>query len=279
MSEAKTTDTTKALTDAEKKAFATHCRTITNHEKSKFKAGEALDYISDGMLYRETHKTFEAFVLDKFDMGRHLAYRLIHASRTVRILSEAGFTELPTVESQCRPFSGLILDAEKPENDVDKLIELWESILAAKKERKAKKVTAALINDVLNPKKKTEDKKDTKDDKESATGEEGESTTEETTGKGEAGSKSARELELEAELRAVKLKLEMKTKQLDTANDMIRAMKKGNRNKFEGSPLWREFMTAGYKAMSKKHHPDKPEGDEATMKRVNDLWTELQKTL
>jgi hypothetical protein len=46
--------------------------------------GEALTKIRDGKLYRETHKTFEAFTLERFGLARSSAYEYIDAAAEAR---------------------------------------------------------------------------------------------------------------------------------------------------------------------------------------------------
>lgn len=52
--------------------------------------GNDLRVIRDSKLYRETHKTFEAFVKDEFNLERPTAYRFIEAAEVDENLSPIG---------------------------------------------------------------------------------------------------------------------------------------------------------------------------------------------
>lgn len=71
-----------------------------------YEVGKALDEIHDKKLYRETHKTFEAYCRDKWDMARPTAYQFINAAQVMENLSAIG-RQIPTKERQVRPLTGL----------------------------------------------------------------------------------------------------------------------------------------------------------------------------
>ncbi|HYG34935.1 MAG TPA: hypothetical protein VEC99_09135 [Clostridia bacterium] len=66
------------------------------------KVGLALAEIRDRKLYRETHRTFDAYCIERFDMRRAHAYRLITESSVVNELSPIGDIPKPWNEAQAR---------------------------------------------------------------------------------------------------------------------------------------------------------------------------------
>ncbi len=77
-------------------------------------AGDALKRLRDRKLYRETHKTFESYVKERFDFSRSAAYYLIDASEVVNNLKCQQIVDknistkvLPSKESHCRPLAKL----------------------------------------------------------------------------------------------------------------------------------------------------------------------------
>lgn len=78
---------------------------IEKNLKAFYEVGTALMKIRDGRLYRETHKTFEAYCKEKWGFYRDQADRLISASKTVENLTPIGVK--PTHESQIRPLARL----------------------------------------------------------------------------------------------------------------------------------------------------------------------------
>ncbi|MHB8521892.1 MAG: hypothetical protein ACYDH9_14180 [Limisphaerales bacterium] len=69
--------------------------------------GAALAQIRGQRLYRQHHKTFEAYCRQKWAYGRQYAYRLIGAAEAVGHLSPIGDIQKPTHESQVRSLIGL----------------------------------------------------------------------------------------------------------------------------------------------------------------------------
>jgi hypothetical protein len=69
------------------------------------KVGEALAKIRDGWLHRETHPRFEDYVIEKFDMKRAHAYRLIAQASVMNELSPIGDIRKPKNEAQARELS------------------------------------------------------------------------------------------------------------------------------------------------------------------------------
>jgi len=84
-------------------------RTVDDGQAAFLAVGRALATIRDGRLHRESHKTFEGFVRDRWDFGRSHAYRLIDAAVKVDVSPNGGQTA-PTSERQVRPLLQLPTD-------------------------------------------------------------------------------------------------------------------------------------------------------------------------
>ena len=83
-------------------------------------AGRSLKILRDKKLYRETHRTFEAYAKERFDFSKSGAYYLISAFEVVENLKRPqivdkneGASILPTNESQCRPIAKLSPDQQR----------------------------------------------------------------------------------------------------------------------------------------------------------------------
>lgn len=74
-----------------------------------YQVGEALLHIRDNKLYRATHKTFETYCQERWDMSRPRAYQLIGASEAYQNLST--IVDIP--ESQVRPLTPLAPDEQR----------------------------------------------------------------------------------------------------------------------------------------------------------------------
>lgn len=74
------------LTAIEKSQLTKNESIIEKGLKSFVAVGKALSEIKDDRLYRETHKTFEAYVQQRFGLGRQRAYQIIDASAVVASL-------------------------------------------------------------------------------------------------------------------------------------------------------------------------------------------------
>lgn len=97
---------TEVLSLAESTALAGYKQTITNGLKTFYDVGRALTEIRDNKLYRGTHKTFESFCQDEWDMERRHAYRLIAGAEVLENVSRG--TQIPKVtERAVRPLTAL----------------------------------------------------------------------------------------------------------------------------------------------------------------------------
>jgi len=93
--------------DVAERARLQELESIVEHGLQTFyEVGKALDEIREQKLYRETHKTFEAYCQQKWGMARQTANRFIGAARVMEILEPIG-SKIPTKESQIRPLAQL----------------------------------------------------------------------------------------------------------------------------------------------------------------------------
>lgn len=71
-----------------------------------YEVGKALEEIREQKLYRETHKTFEAYCRDRWGIARQRAYQFIDAALVMENLSTM-VDKIPTKERQVRPLTQL----------------------------------------------------------------------------------------------------------------------------------------------------------------------------
>lgn len=141
----------KPLSDREKKRRAELEHQIVKDFGAFFRVGRALAEIRDSKLYRETHKTFELYCKDLWDMATSNAYRLINSAQAYDNL-ECVFRDknlspnwgqndcslLPINEAQVRPLTKLQPDQQR---------EVWESVIL--NIEPGKKITASLVTGVV----------------------------------------------------------------------------------------------------------------------------------
>lgn len=83
------------------------CETVIERGcKSVFEMGLALLEIRNGRLYRKTHRTFEEYCRERWELSRIHAYRMLNAARVSRLLP-VGNSNAPTTEAQVRPLTSL----------------------------------------------------------------------------------------------------------------------------------------------------------------------------
>ncbi len=83
--------------------------------------GQALLEIRDKRLYRQSHKTFEAYCRDKWEFSSSYAKRLMRSSEVVRKLESVPIgTLLPTTESQARPLTTI---------DLEEVDDVWQECI------------------------------------------------------------------------------------------------------------------------------------------------------
>jgi hypothetical protein len=151
-------DITEHLMDSERERLKACESVIRNGLGTFIEVGRSLAEVRDCRLYRETHKSFEEYCRDVFDISKMRAYQQISGYETVMLLEEKSkqlftFSELdqeesllpaqeknqqkvitPKNEAQTRPLTKL-----SPDNQ----IKAWELVLEQLKE--GKKLTAALV--------------------------------------------------------------------------------------------------------------------------------------
>lgn len=143
-------DITTELTDIEKVKLAECEQIISRNLGAWFETGKAWAYIRDNRLYRETHKTFEKYFKDKWDIGKSKAYYEIAGYETVCLLESKMSTIvdknnsddekiLPVNEAQARPLTKL--------KNPDDQVKAWSLVL--ERLNGGKKLTASLINNAV----------------------------------------------------------------------------------------------------------------------------------
>ncbi|MFY1669520.1 hypothetical protein ACN27G_06130 [Plantactinospora sp. WMMB334] len=123
------------LTEADLAALADAEETIAGGLQTYIAVGMALGRIRDGMLYRDTHKSFEDYVRSRWRISRSYAYSLMLASGTVSAIADAGLPTPPN-EAQARELARLA-EADR--------VDVWRTVL----ERTGGLPTAAAIRDVV----------------------------------------------------------------------------------------------------------------------------------
>jgi hypothetical protein len=92
---------------------------VENGLQTFYEVGKALDEIREQKLYRETHKTFDAYCREKWGIAKQTANRFIAAAQVIENLTPMG-VKIPANERQVRPLTGL--PPELP-------IEIWQEAL------------------------------------------------------------------------------------------------------------------------------------------------------
>ena len=100
-------DCANAQLDAAEEARLKELETVIEQGLQTFyEVGKALDEIREKRLYRETHKTFEAYCRQKWGIARQTANRFISAAQVIENLTPIG-VKIPQKENQVRPLTGL----------------------------------------------------------------------------------------------------------------------------------------------------------------------------
>jgi hypothetical protein len=103
-------------------------RIIASGRSGFYQTGKSLREVRDDRLYRELlFDSFNAYLKNRWDMGRAQAYRLIEASRVIDNLSPIGDT-LPENEAQLRPLTTLTAVDQR---------RIWRAFLSSGKDLKA----------------------------------------------------------------------------------------------------------------------------------------------
>lgn len=114
------------LSEDERQTLA-DCQSVIEQGMQTFiEVGNALMTIRSQKLYRESHRTFEEYVGEKFDLQRRRAYQLIEAAEVVGRLKQLDLplndsqgADLPLMESHARAMSGL---------DDEELGQAWQEV-------------------------------------------------------------------------------------------------------------------------------------------------------
>lgn len=101
-----------------------------------YDVGKALQGIKRDKLYRTTHRSFDAYCLERWDMGRDYADRQIQAAEVVARIAD-NCRQLPATESQVRPLVGL---------QANQQVECWLRVVETAPKGK---VTAAYVSKVV----------------------------------------------------------------------------------------------------------------------------------
>lgn len=93
----------RAIATSNKKRHDELCREVSKDLSALRSVGGKLLELHELGVFKDTHKTFEIFVRELFNLERQQAYRLMDAARVVKNLSPIGDkTEVPKLESQLR---------------------------------------------------------------------------------------------------------------------------------------------------------------------------------
>lgn len=132
-----TTALAKTLTDVERERLAEHEATIERGMVVFVEVGLALLAIRTARLYRETHRTFDAYCRDRWAMTKALANRTIQAAESAEVLAPMG--AIPSSERVARELAPL-------RNDHDAMRETWAEVV----EQHGPEPTAAQTRAVVN---------------------------------------------------------------------------------------------------------------------------------
>ena len=127
--------TKKQLADRESHIFCVH-----EAIKNAMDIGFHLAELRDRTYYLHTHPTWEAFLLDEFDVDVRYATRLIAACQTVKMLTDDTTIDVyPEVERHVRPLTGL--------SDKDARI-VWRKVVA-EHIAQGTRITAAFVEAMI----------------------------------------------------------------------------------------------------------------------------------
>jgi hypothetical protein len=127
------------LTSEERTLLASLETIIDQNLHSFMKTGEALRTIRLDRLYRQTHKTFEDYCRERWDVSRPTAYRLIDSVEVVKIVSQLGDIPLPANVEQTRILAPL-------KKKQDKLKEVWGKVVTS-----GETISAKLVREKAEP--------------------------------------------------------------------------------------------------------------------------------
>ncbi len=133
------------MTTKDTRALATLEDTIQKGLGTFVEVGNALAEIRERKLYRGTHKTFEDYCRERWDMSADFARKRIRASQTVAALkSNTIVSVLPATESQVRPLTTI---------PMEKVGEVWQQVIdeAPKGKDGRPRITAKQVEEAAAP--------------------------------------------------------------------------------------------------------------------------------
>lgn len=259
-------NTPDVMSASEKKELQSYEASIRAANRGPFNQGRAFGLIRSKRLYRATHRTFDLYAKEKWDVTRARVSQLVSAARIRDMLKGAGFKVLPVTESQCRPFARIELDM-----DYDVTIKaIWGDVVGCKEPVTAKLVTDKVADKIGKPEPSVHtgagagsnagdnDGADAGQSGADASGVDNESAS----------------AEQRAEIRELKAKIAYLESALAAEKAAHKRTRQVRRKSIPQSKLAKDLFKAGFRAMSKKHHPDLG-GDLATMNELNKLKTTL----
>lgn len=140
----------RALAIANKQRHDELCREIAKDLSTFVRIGSRLKELNQLEVYKETHKTFESFVLAEFGFTRARAYQLIEAAEVTANLSTiVDKSTCPQKEGQLREVAKAPVEkqAEVVKKAVEKAAEENRTPTAKDFKEAVKQVTAELVDD------------------------------------------------------------------------------------------------------------------------------------
>lgn len=100
--------TTDLLTTSERGLLTSYETVVQQGLDSFVEVGNALAAIRDGRLYRESHQTFEAYCVERWNLSKSRAYQFLRGAEVVERLAECTTVDvMPDNEAQVRPLASL----------------------------------------------------------------------------------------------------------------------------------------------------------------------------
>ena len=255
------TNTTASDTFNEKniKALKTLERKIRTNLKSYYNLGETLNIVKVRKLqtvkgYNPDDKGFEQYLGDRFDISKVYAYKMLQAYQVCITLQDNGYSDMPLSESQCRPLALLL-------SEPDKLVQVWEQVISSKEKLTAKRIK--VLVDEIRGKGSANKESDNESGNDNSSNESDNGSSNDS---GNTKSKSSAKDELIAQLKERLAKKERETEALRSEL----AQRKNMRGSIPSGKLARELFKAGFRAVSKKYHPDHG-GTSEDMRKVLEL--------
>jgi len=94
------TEIANPLNSLERTTLRNAEKVVDGGKTTFLEVGNALKIIQDGALYRETHKSFQAYVEERHEFKRAWAYRLIQGATVAQNLSSVCDTSTPSLPSR-----------------------------------------------------------------------------------------------------------------------------------------------------------------------------------